>query len=50
LEVKDNSIKMLYDSSVLANSVDNRFLGSGKAGLLSGRMQVIVKSFRIVAL
>ncbi|WP_285560150.1 hypothetical protein [Actinoplanes regularis] len=45
-----NVITFSADGATLATGIDSRYLAGGQVGLYSGRQQMEVRSFRVVAL
>ncbi|GLW35244.1 hypothetical protein Areg01_81800 [Actinoplanes regularis] len=50
LAVNGNVITFSADGATLATGIDSRYLAGGQVGLYSGRQQMEVRSFRVVAL
>jgi hypothetical protein len=50
LEVRGNTIKLLFEQAEVARAVDNRALEPGTVGIYCAGGQICVRSFRVVAL
>lgn len=50
LEVKGNIVRLLVDGTTTAEVIDNRYLDAGRIGLWSSGAQIIVHSFKVIAL
>jgi len=49
-EVRGNSLRLLIDSNLVAETMDNQYLLAGQVGLWSDSTQISVRSFKVIAL
>ncbi len=50
LEVRANTIRFLVDNAVIIDAQDNLFLAPGQVGIWCDRMQINIRSFKVLAL
>lgn len=50
LEVRANTIRFLVDNAVIIDAQDNLFLSPGQVGIWCDRMQINIRSFKVLAL
>ncbi|MHB8991623.1 MAG: LamG domain-containing protein [Chloroflexota bacterium] len=50
LEVRGNRVRLLMDGTLLAEAMDNSYLSPGRVGLWNNRVQLNVRSFKLIAL